>query len=77
MIYHCNPNGGNIYLELMVLLVSIVNVVGRSEEEYKGRASEWSNPSFFNHKIDITSSSSFQPGWQWWQSNYVCDCVTC
>ena len=48
MIYHCNPNGGNIYLELMVLLVSIVNVVGRSEEEYKGRASEWSNPEFFS-----------------------------
>ena len=34
-------------LELMVLLVNIVNIVGRSEEEYKGRASEWSNPSFF------------------------------
>ena len=36
-----------MYLELMVLLVNIVNIVGRSGEEYKGRASEWSNPSFF------------------------------
>ena len=36
-----------MYLELMVLLVGIVNIVGRKKEEYKGRASEWSNPSFF------------------------------